>query len=153
MHLKDIHDRMFRMQRTSRCIGQDCFSKGNAFISSCQLQRASNTIANSHAIDWKDDCEEEYSAKQSVCHHFDIYWSFVNWHFKFQSLVAKVGNPADSISPIILRVGNGGNSGETRERLELILVEGNNNSVLSGNTNKTAVHLREIFDNWWDITL
>ena len=64
-----------------------------------------------------------------------------------QSLVAKVGNPADSISPIILRVGNGGNSGETRERLELILVEGNNNSVLSGNTNKTAVHLREIFDN------
>ena len=64
-----------------------------------------------------------------------------------QILVAKVGNPADSISPIILRVGNGGNSGETRERLELILVEGNNNSVLSGNTNKTAVHLREIFDN------
>ena len=61
--------------------------------------------------------------------------------------VAKVGNPADSISPIILRVGNGGNSGETRGRLELILVEGNNNSVLSGNTNKTAVHLREIFDN------
>ena len=64
-----------------------------------------------------------------------------------QILVAKVGNPADSISPIISRVGNGGNSGETRERLELILVEGNNNSVLSGNTNKTAVHLREIFDN------
>ena len=64
-----------------------------------------------------------------------------------QILVAKVGNPADSISPIILRVGNGGNSGEARERLELILVEGNNNSVLSGNTNKTAGHLREIFDN------
>ena len=146
MHLKNIHDRMFRMQRTSRCIGQDCFSKGNAFISSCQLQRASNTIANSHAIDWKDDCEEEYSAKQSVCHHCNIYIDLLRIYILIFK-VAKVGNPADSISPIILRVGNGGNSGETRERLELILVEGNNNSVLSGNTNKTAVHLREIFDN------
>ena len=149
MHLKDVHDRMFRMQRTSRCIGQDCFSKGNAFISSCQLQRASNTIANSHAIDWKDDCEEEYSAKQSVCHHCDVVLESMIISSLFNIFGAKVGNPADtdSISPIILRVGNGGNSGETRERLELILVEGNNNSVLSGNTNKTAVHLREIFDN------
>ena len=81
------------------------------------------------------------NTQQSTVIYIDLLRIYI------QSLVAKVGNPADSISPIILRVGNGGNSGETRERLELILVEGNNNSVLSGNTNKTAVHLREIFDN------
>ena len=81
------------------------------------------------------------NTQQSTVIYIDLLRTYI------QILVAKVGNPADSISPIILRVGNGGNSGETRERLELILVEGNNNSVLSGNTNKTAVHLREIFDN------
>ena len=74
-----------------------------------------------------------------------IYFDLLRIHI-LNFKVAKVGNPASSISPIILRVGNGGNSGK-QERLELILVEGNNNSVLSGNTNKTAVHLREIFDN------
>ena len=85
--------------------------------------------------------------QQSACHHCHVVLESMIISSLFIIFGAKVGNPADSISPIILRVGNGGNSGETRERLELILVEGNNNSVLSGNTNKTAVHLREIFDN------
>ena len=43
---------ILELQRSDLCFG------GNAFILSCQLQRASNTIANSHAIDWKKDREE-----------------------------------------------------------------------------------------------
>ena len=43
------------MRRSDRWKGQNCASEGNAFILSCHLHRATNTIANSHAIDWKDD--------------------------------------------------------------------------------------------------
>ena len=31
----------------------------------CKYERATNTIANSYAIDWKDDCEENCSLEET----------------------------------------------------------------------------------------